>query len=77
MGISFSGNILTFYLGDNNAKSHLILDGAAAICSPHRVHLACNHLNTSLFGAVQKYMAKKIKTALQDNVELLKDSVKQ
>ena len=61
-------------MGDKSSEQ--FLDGAAAICSPHRVMYASHDLTISLFGAVEKYMAKKLRISLHDNLDILKGLVK-
>ncbi|CDW78532.1 alpha beta hydrolase domain containing protein [Stylonychia lemnae] len=73
-GISFSGNILAHYVG-TKSQENTILDGAAAICSPHRIWIVQETFYSNLWGMVEKYMLKKLKALYTQNTEVLRSHV--
>ncbi|CDW78044.1 alpha beta hydrolase domain containing protein [Stylonychia lemnae] len=75
MAVSFSGTILTHYLGAEGDK-HKIITAAASVCTQQRQWISNITLDKSYFGQTKKFFGVFLRDIFANNVGVLRDLFK-
>ncbi|CDW71099.1 alpha beta hydrolase domain containing protein [Stylonychia lemnae] len=76
VAISFTGSILSHYLGEDGDK-HKIITAAAAVCSPMRIWLGIKQLKATYNGIFYKHFGQKLRTLFYNNARVLRGMFKE